>query len=407
MLACRICGQLPSPEDVYNIGSFYLNKLNYNSLPWRPFEICLHLCRNCTLVSLSHDIDSSKYYDQYVTLSSYKRVPHAAYLLSLIDSFVSCGNNDSGCILEIGCNDGSFGASLQKLGKYVGLEPAQDACEVASRAGINVINKYLTEEVANELLLEHNSFRAIVCRHVLEHIAEPTSFIKTLSSLADDNTFLFIEVPDFDFQIEYSDYSFWEEHLSYYDIFTLEMLFSSQGFSLLHSQTFWFTGRSLLCVFKKKDVRGPLYLDANSKSDAIYDLRHAFLVERNKHFLESLNSNCSAMRSQLQKLSRLSCLVLYGIGCRSMFLSQLLELKGLIAYAVDDSPSKQGAIVPGLDLPVLKLKDLPIEDSKDYTFILGVNGESESAIVSRLSRLFPGSNIISMLPPSPLGMSLA
>jgi len=407
MLTCRLCGKPPSAEDVYNLGSFYLNKLNYKSLLGQPFEICLHLCRNCTLVSLSHDIHASKYYDQYLTLSSHKKNPHATYLLSLIDSFVSCGNDSSGCILEVGCNDGSFGTALQSLGKYVGLEPAQDACEVASRAGLTVVNKYLTEEVASQLLLEYKSFKAIVCRHVLEHIEEPTSFIKILSTLADDNTYLFIEVPDFDFQIEYIDYSFWEEHLSYYDIFTLEKLLSEHGFSLLHSQTFWFTGRSLLCVFKKRKMQGGLCLDAASNTSAINDLRKTFLFERNKLFLENLNSNCLLIRSKIQHLSRSSCIVLYGIGCRSMFLSQLLKLKGIIEYAVDDSPSKKGAHVPGLDLQVITLELLPTENIRNYTFILGVNGESESAIIKRLSRLFPHSNTISLLPPSPLGKILS
>ena len=347
-------------------------------------------------------MDNNSYYDEYITLSSHKLNPHADQLLTLIRSFVGLSSGLKPVILEIGCNDGDFGVQLQSIGDYTGIEPAKDAFDIASRSGLDVINQYFTGDLVSELNTSHSHFDAIVCRHVLEHIEDPLVFVGNISELSGPSTFVFIEVPDFDFQVEHNDYSFWEEHLTYPNLFTLKNLFYRHGFCLVHSQTFWFTGRSLLCVFKKPEVDVTIDLRNKILSPETQQLQLRSLYSRNKDYLDSLCVISANIRASLERLSINSTLVLYGIGCRSMFLCQLYKLGGVISIAVDDSPSKSGAFVECLNLFVSSIEDIPRTVGTRYTFLLGVNGESEMSVTTKLKAAFPDSTIFSLLPPSAL-----
>ncbi|RLA84591.1 MAG: hypothetical protein DRG31_04730 [Deltaproteobacteria bacterium] len=79
-----------------------------------------------------------------------------------------------GCLLDIGCGNGTFLYRMKELGwEVVGVDPDPDAVAIANKFGLNVILGTVEEaEFANA------SFAAITMNHVIEHVTDPMSLLK-------------------------------------------------------------------------------------------------------------------------------------------------------------------------------------------------------------------------------------
>jgi len=92
----------------------------------------------------------------------------------------------------------------------------------------------------------------ICCRHVLEHIQDPLSFLRGLvgSNKARDPVYFF-EVPDFSWSLLES--AFWDvyhEHCTYFSSTSLRFLFSVSGFRVLQIRN-GFYGQYLLLELER------------------------------------------------------------------------------------------------------------------------------------------------------------
>lgn len=80
-------------------------------------------------------------------------------------------------ILDIGCNTGNFLANCSKVS--VGVDIDKDAVELCNRRGLKAIY-YNVEE---GLPFDDNTFDAVNCRHVIEHIAYADKFLKEIQRI--------------------------------------------------------------------------------------------------------------------------------------------------------------------------------------------------------------------------------
>ncbi|MBT9168834.1 MAG: Malonyl-(acyl-carrier protein) O-methyltransferase [Syntrophomonadaceae bacterium] len=79
--------------------------------------------------------------------------------------------NDSrpGKLLDVGCGNGQFLATMRELGwEVTGVEPDGQAAKVARERGLNVY-----EGVLEEITLPDDTFDAITMSHVVEHLPDP------------------------------------------------------------------------------------------------------------------------------------------------------------------------------------------------------------------------------------------
>jgi len=96
-------------------------------------------------------------------------------------------------VLEVGCNVGNFRQFVSKPCQYWGIEPLEEAANIAK----NKIDKVLTgfyDEVASEI--PDNSFDLVIACDVIEHIEQPWDFLKSIKRKMTVNASVVFSIPN-------------------------------------------------------------------------------------------------------------------------------------------------------------------------------------------------------------------
>lgn len=106
-------------------------------------------------------------------------------------------------LLEVGCGDGRFLEKLIQKGKspeqLLGIELNPEAVQVARNRGISVRNSSL-----NEIASQHEgAFEAVCAFQVLEHVADPSKFIRLCVQCLQPGGMLLLAVPNADGCLKY------------------------------------------------------------------------------------------------------------------------------------------------------------------------------------------------------------
>ena len=94
-------------------------------------------------------------------------------------------------VVEIGSNDGVLLAPLKNLGmRTLGVDPAKNVAEVASKRGIETMVDYFGERIAKKIVKEGGKADAIFANNVLAHIDNMEDIFKGIKSLLKKNGIL-------------------------------------------------------------------------------------------------------------------------------------------------------------------------------------------------------------------------
>lgn len=119
---------------------------------------------------------------QYLQLKDYDKI---------ID-FVEC--ETKGTFLEIGSFAGVFLNEVKKRGwDVIGLEPLEIPALYAERLGVKTIREYFGNDT-----IPKNSIDVISSCHVIEHVPDPSSFIKNAYEVLKQKGKLILETPTYD-----------------------------------------------------------------------------------------------------------------------------------------------------------------------------------------------------------------
>lgn len=178
----------------------------------------------------------------------------------------------------------------------------------------------------------------IVCRHTLEHIADPRAYVQELRQIIGDESkiALFFEVPNALFTLR--DLAIWDiiyEHCSYFSQYSLDYLFADTGFRV---ERVWetFAGQ-FLCIeaVPVLETTAPAFDPRAIAQDV------AVFAERYRAKTEADRQKLADLRSAGQKV------VVWGSGSKGITFLNMLQSQDLISYAVDINPRKQGKFITG------------------------------------------------------------
>ena len=144
--------------------------------------------------------------------------------------------------LDVGCNTGFGVEAARRLGYQAsGIDLSGEAIEIAER--LYPENRFIAG-TAQEFAKGGETFDAILCREVIEHMPEIHSFMAALRSLMKVGGVLWLTTPDAGHFRVPKDFPQWKEvippeHVSYFNLNSLRRLFSGYGIEILRRNYEW------------------------------------------------------------------------------------------------------------------------------------------------------------------------
>jgi SAM-dependent methyltransferase len=199
--------------------------------PFTQIQLSFEYCSQCALL---RQRPVGRTLGDYTDVSRGTAGQLPAYATYLSESLrLSSGSRDH-FVIEVGANDGAFLDILARRGftNILGVEPSRNCAEACRARGHRVYERHLNAEEAKAIRDDYGSAHAVVCRHTLEHVPDPYSFLQAMRSLLAENGILLLEVPNARAVThELRGHELWDEHLHIFTPENLAMLSSRAGFA--------------------------------------------------------------------------------------------------------------------------------------------------------------------------------
>lgn len=218
---CPIC-QTPMSAPLIELPRLPLTGIFLNQAPTSEapvYDQAFDICSKCGHGQLTHQIDPEKIYDgtySFRTSDSHTAQSGTDQFLAFLDQ-VTHKDQKFETVLDVGCNDLHLLKKLDgRAKKRVGIDPIWRGKESE--------NKDSTIEVHGALLGEldlrkvvGNQLDLVVCRHTLEHIQDPITFLQQLFEAGSNETLYVFEFPGLESLIRRYRYDqVFHQHLQYF-----------------------------------------------------------------------------------------------------------------------------------------------------------------------------------------------
>jgi SAM-dependent methyltransferase len=253
-------------------------------------------------------------------------------------------------IVDIGCGDGQFLRLLCELGDNHGLgfEPSWRAENDATLSDrVKIIPDYYSPQYSNA-----GQPHLVACRHVLEHVIDPVSFLRDFQTIDRLHApVFFFEVPNVSWSLhEFAFWDFYYEHCLYYCAPTLSYLFESCGFDVKRARQ----------GFGEQYVWVESTFDANRRKEIkpLPTRQTQRLARAVKFFKSRYHKNIQRTQQQLFSSAR-QRMVIWGAGAKAVAFLNILNMQSdRLEYVVDINPRKWGTYLPGTGQEIVAPKRL-------------------------------------------------
>lgn len=343
------------------------------------YPLVLYVCRHCALVQLVDVIDPAVLFSHYlyVTGTSETIAAHNRGYARTVTDLLALGASD--LVVEVASNDGSLLQAFRELGSRVlGVEPAANIAALAEAAGIPTEVVFFSSAEGQRLRAVHGPARAVVGNNVLAHVDDPVGFLAGAAALIADDGLVVVEVPWLGEMLDRLEYdTIYHEHLSYFSVSALMRIAERAGLRVVRVDRVPVHGGSIrVYAARAGDGQGHapevLAFAERERADGLADAQGL------RGFAERVAANREALLGLLRPLRAAGATIAaYGAPAKGNTLLNYCGIDtGLIDYAVDRNPLKQGLYTPGQHLPVPPVQVL-LERQPDYLLILAWNFAEE------------------------------
>ena len=299
-------------------------------------DLDLVFCPTCGHIhNASFDPERTTYGGTYENSLHHSAV-FQSYASDLVDALVERHELHDRDIVEIGAGHGDFLAMLCAAGdnRGTGFDPSHTGSENVAD-GVSVVPAFYGEEFADR------PADLIVCRHVLEHIAESGDFVQMVRRvIGTRRSPAFFEVPNALWTLD--DGGVWDliyEHCGYFTPTSLSEVFRRGGFKTDRVDAVF--GNQFLTI-EATPVSGVAQPPAQLGED-IEQLRQ--IVDR---FAGTYRQEIARWRHTLDSLSGEGRhAVVWGAGSKGVSFLNTVDTENTIELAVDINPLKHGMFVAG------------------------------------------------------------
>lgn len=211
--------------------------------------------------------------------------------------------------IEVGCGKGYFLEYLAKAGyEMTGVDPAYEG------------NNPKVIKACFDKSLGFSS-ENLILRHVLEHIADPFNFLKSIALANDKKGKIYIEVPCMDWIAEHKAwFDIFYEHVNYFRLNDFHRMFQT-----VYESGHVFGRQYLYVVAELGSLCAPVYSDTDQ-----FNFPEDFISELKKISLQSKNKQ----------------IAVWGGASKGVIFSLYMQRQGLdIDHLIDINPAKQGKYI--------------------------------------------------------------
>jgi len=305
-------------------------------------DVHLLQCRGCGLVfNGAFEPEVIPYDSRYENRQGFSPV-FRAHVTDLVQRLVRTPGIQGGRLLEVGCGKGDF---LREAARALGAEAdgydtSYEGPDAEDDGRVRFQASYVSAGTVQ------GRYDAVICRHVVEHVAGIGAFLKELAGIARaaGDPLVVIETPRFEWIVE--NRCLWDvfyEHCNYFTQPTLAHLARLAGFKVVrHSPVFGDQYQWLeLRLAKRTKVPTDPGIPANARLTTF-----ARLARRQ---LDALTLRIRSGRGRKPW-------AVWGAGAKGVALVNLLP-RLRPAAVIDSNPAKQGGVLPGTSVPILAPSD--------------------------------------------------
>jgi SAM-dependent methyltransferase len=310
-------------------------------------DLELAVCETCGFV-FNQAFDSTKliYNQAYDNTQSYS--PYFdAYLDDLVKHLINERSIRNQRIVEVGCGKGLFlkklvGAAETGNSGY-GFDPSYVGPDSDFDGRIQFERRYYGPDCI------HIPADIVVCRHVIEHIADPIQLLRTIrQALADaPHARVFFETPCVDWILRNQViWDFFYEHCSYFSAQSLTTAFEIAGFQVERVEHVF--GEQYLWLEATIAASNPTIRKQPNDTPTLA-----------RRFAITENQLTSSWRARVAALAAQQRIALWGAGAKGVTFANLIDAECTqIACVVDMNPQKQYQYIPGSGHPIVDYRGL-------------------------------------------------
>jgi SAM-dependent methyltransferase len=320
----------------------------------QKYPLRAYVCLDCGLVQIFDVIPPSTLFDNYLFSSS-----TVQYLVNHFINYAKWLNENyhPEFVIEFGCNDGVLLEPLQKYGiRSVGVDISQNITELARGRGLNAITGYFDVEMARTIRNLYGPADIVTGSNAFPHNDNPGNILEAAKEMLKDNGHLVLEVMYAGSLLEKMQWdSMYHEHLNYYCLSTLEVLFQRYGFHAVHAEIVPMHAGSLRVVaavdpseYPDRTITEMLRNEmANGYQNVVTWRKFASDTKRQIMIVKDVMSGLS--HDGYGTYTRIAA---YGAAGRA---TMWLNACGMdyLEYIVDESPLRAGKLMPGTHTPIV------------------------------------------------------
>ncbi len=291
------------------------------------------------------------------------------YLIDIAGKLTKSFKDNITKIVEVGFGDGKFSEQMSINMPDVELSCYDPSWKVSEKNGR--INK-----IAGLYEGRNEKPDLVIARHVLEHQSDVNGFISSI--LKEDPKYIFLEIPCSSFVLKNNFHYFSNEHCSYLDYHSLNILMDNHGYSLKF-QEYAFNDENIIALYKK-----------NSN----FILNNSQDIEKHTNTdTETLNNNFFKWKTKLfNKINKND--IIWGASGKGVMMMNILDLDYKhIPFIVDVNTNISGKFIPITGNEIIspsKLKGQITNNSK----IISMNKLYLQEINKELSKLNINTDVI-------------
>ncbi len=353
--------------------------------PEETYPLDLLFCSTCALIQLGYAVDPEMLFRDYVYTTGTNNALKANFK-ELVDLIVSKYNLKEGNLaVDVGSNDGTLLENYipHKI-NILGIDPSSST-SIAIERGQPTIVDFFNENVAKKAVKQYGTAKIITATNVFAHVIELDSFMQGIVALLDEDGIFISEsayVVDMVKNMSYD--QIYHEHLRYYGITPLSILFARYEMEIIDIEHISSHGGSIRVYAAKK---GKLPISPTVEKFLSTEKNEGFCtIETYQTFAKRITETKFKLLDIIFDCKKKGLRII-GIGAPAKGNTLLNYCKldsDIIDYLTEKSLLKIGSFSPGMHIPVIDETRM-IEEQPEAAIMLSWNIAEE--LIPKLRKL--------------------